>query len=407
VLRNTLAWSALQIPFGLVFGIGVGLLVGLGVGFAVTFVVALPVLWLSLELVAQCGRLERSRAAALLDVEVPTPHGPVVPGRWWSRPYRMLASASRWREIAYLTLAGPILGALSAVVLAIWSFSLVLIALPAYVDHLPGRSADFGVLRIHTVGGALVALTAGVGLGVLVAPYLTVLLAGLARRLVCWLLGPRSSSKLQQRLVALEASRDAAVDSAEGERRRIERDLHDGAQQRLVALAMDLSRARERFDTDPERARQLVNDAHEEAKAALVELRDLARGIHPAVLAERGLDAALSAVVTRCPIPVSLSVGLSSRPPAAIESTAYFVVAEALTNVAKHAQAKQASVSVSQGRGGITIEIVDDGVGGAEESRGTGLTGLRERVRALDGSFRLSSPRGGPTIVEVELPCVW
>jgi signal transduction histidine kinase len=220
-----------------------------------------------------------------------------------------------------------------------------------------------------------------------------------------WMLGPHRTTDLARRVSELEVSRGAALDSAEAERHRIERDLHDGAQQRLVALAMDLGRARERFDSDPVRARQLVDDAHEEAKAALAELRNLARGIHPAILTDRGLDAALSAVVARCPVPVSLSIDLPRRPPTPVESAAYFVVAEALTNVAKHAQATRVQVSVAFRSNRLALEVSDNGVGGATLAQGAGLTGLENRVRALGGWMRVISPINGPTSVMVEIPC--
>jgi signal transduction histidine kinase len=168
---------------------------------------------------------------------------------------------------------------------------------------------------------------------------------------------------------------------------------------------MDLGRARERFDTEPERARQLVDEAHEEAKAALVELRNLARGIHPAVLTDRGLDAALSAVITRCPVPVSLTVDVPIRLAAPVESAAYFVVAEALTNVARHSRATQVDLSVVVEDDQLVIGVRDDGDGGADASRGSGLSGLSDRVHALGGSMRVLSPLGGPTRVTVEIPC--
>jgi signal transduction histidine kinase len=168
---------------------------------------------------------------------------------------------------------------------------------------------------------------------------------------------------------------------------------------------MDLGRARDRFDSEPESARQLVTEAHEEAKAALAELRNLARGIHPAVLTDRGLDAALSAVITRCPVPVSLAVDVPIRPPASIESAAYFVVAEALTNVAKHANATRVDVSIVLQNNRLIVDIRDDGVGGAESSKGSGLSGLADRVNALGGWMRVLSPTGGPTSVIVEIPC--
>jgi signal transduction histidine kinase len=194
------------------------------------------------------------------------------------------------------------------------------------------------------------------------------------------------------------------VDAAEDERRRIERDLHDGAQQRLVALAMDLGMAREKLRTDPQAATELVGEAHEEAKRALAELRDLARGIHPAVLADRGLDAAISALAARSPVPVGVDVA-TGRLPGPVESTAYFVVAEALTNAAKHARAGELAVRIARQGDLLVVEVTDDGAGGADPARGNGLRGLADRVAAIDGRLTVTSPPGGPTLVRAELPC--
>jgi signal transduction histidine kinase len=172
-----------------------------------------------------------------------------------------------------------------------------------------------------------------------------------------------------------------------------------------VALAMDLGMAREKLDTDPESARELVGEAHDEAKRALVELRGLVRGIHPAVLTERGLDAALSSVVARTSVPVQLVVDVDERPSPAIESAAYFVVTEALTNVDRHAQATRALVEVVRRDDRLVVEVSDDGVGGADDGAGTGLRGLAGRVESLGGWMRVMSPSGGPTTILVELPC--
>jgi signal transduction histidine kinase len=171
------------------------------------------------------------------------------------------------------------------------------------------------------------------------------------------------------------------------------------------ALAMNLGMAKDKFDRDPPAARALLDEAHAEAKQAMIELRNLARGIHPAVLSDRGLDAALSSLAGRAPVPVAVSVSVPDRPPAAIETTAYFVVAEALTNIAKHAGATRAAVNVARQNGHLKVEVTDDGIGGADTSRGTGLAGLVDRVTAVDGTIHLSSPVGGPTILTVELPC--
>ncbi len=404
-LWRSLAWQALDFPLGIVLGVVVTVLVALSVGFALTFVVAVPLVALTFLLAAQLGRMERSRAAALLGINLANPHAPMVPGNWWSKLRQLLTSGSRWREIGYLSLGLPIQAALGLVVLSLWTGAVVLVALPAYVTHLPGHYADFGLVHVHLDSGATGALLIGVLVLLVLAPQATMGLAAIDRMMVRWLLGPRQKSDLARRVDELEISRTSAVSSAEAERHRIERDLHDGAQQRLVALAMDLGRARERFDTEPERARQLVDEAHEEAKAALAELRNLARGIHPAVLTDRGLDAALSAVITRCPVPVSLTVDVPTRLEAPVESGAYFVVAEALTNVAKHARATQVDLSVVVRNDNLVIEIRDDGDGGADASRGNGLSGLSDRVIALGGRMQVVSPTGGPTSVTVEIPC--
>jgi signal transduction histidine kinase len=198
------------------------------------------------------------------------------------------------------------------------------------------------------------------------------------------------------------------VESADSQLRRIERDLHDGAQQRLVSLAMDLGIAKDRLaaDGDP-RSAELVARAHDQAKQAIVELRDLVRGIHPAILTDRGLDAAVSSLASRCPVPVTVSFELDQyrRLPPPVEATAYFVIAEALTNVAKHSHATSASVHLRELTGTLVLEVCDDGVGGALNDHGGGLQGLRDRVAGAEGELRISSPVGGPTVLVVELPC--
>jgi signal transduction histidine kinase len=223
----------------------------------------------------------------------------------------------------------------------------------------------------------------------------------LARRL----LQPPPAELLARRVASLSASRAAAVEAADAERRRIERDLHDGTQQRLVSLAMNLGMTRAALAEADPAVRAAVAAAHDEAKQALAELRDLIRGLHPAVLDELGLDAALSGIAARSPVPVRLVVDLRGRPPAAIEAVAYFVVSEALSNVAKHAAATRADVVVRQQPGGLTLAVADDGRGGADPVRGTGLRGLRQRVESVDGTLSIASPAGGPTSILVTLPC--
>ncbi|MFE5873525.1 sensor histidine kinase, partial [Streptomyces roseifaciens] len=201
-----------------------------------------------------------------------------------------------------------------------------------------------------------------------------------------------------------EQDRGVVVDTAAADLRRIERDLHDGAQARLVALAMGLGLAKEKVLEDPEAAARMVDEAHGEVKLALQELRDLARGIHPAVLTDRGLDAALSSVAARCTVPVSVSVDLAERPAPAIEGIAYFTVSELLQNVSKHSRARTAEVELWRKDRRLLIQVRDDGRGGASTDSGSGLAGLAERLGSVDGLFEVDSPPGGPTVVTAELP---
>jgi signal transduction histidine kinase len=228
-----------------------------------------------------------------------------------------------------------------------------------------------------------------------------------------WLLSPSPTAALQHEVTALTDARRGAVSSAQTERHRIERDLHDSVQPRLVSLAMTIGLAQTKLDTDPAAARSLIAEAHEDAKMALVELRNVVRGIAPTILADRGLDAALSAVVQRSQtsgVPTTLDIALPGRLPDEVESVAYFVVAEALANVARHASATQAVVTVRHDpvTASLHVSVFDDGRGGAAigaDDTATGLRGLDERVRAARGTFFVSSPPTGPTIVTAVLPC--
>jgi signal transduction histidine kinase len=206
------------------------------------------------------------------------------------------------------------------------------------------------------------------------------------------------------RIEVLEESRAGAIDVQDAELRRIERDLHDGAQARLVGLGMSLGMAEQKLGSDPEAVRELLAEARRGAGEALVELRHLARGIHPPILTDRGLEAAVAALIVHSPLPVALSVDVPKRPPGSVESAAYFVVSEALANVIKHAGASRVGIRIEQVNGMLVAEVADDGCGGADPA-GRGLTGLGQRVRALDGTLRVTSPEGGPTTLRAELPC--
>jgi signal transduction histidine kinase len=371
----------------------------------ITFPLALPFIWATFVWSRGLGRAERSRTAALMGVEIGDPIPPLARPSWWGRLWERVRSRPRWKEIGHhaARLVIDVIG--FALVTAAWTGSLAMLLLPLYVDVLPGDSAKFWFAEVTSGAGALVAAAVGVLGLLLVAPWITIGWAAMQLRLAQALLGPDPEAVHHEQVTRLETSRTAAVDSAETERRRIERDLHDGAQQRLVALAANLGAAKEKLDADPAGGKAMVAEAHEEAKAALAEIRDLVRGIHPVILEDRGLDAALSAVIARSPVPVELDVDVAVRPPAAVESAAYFVVNEALVNIARHAHATRAVVSIARAGNRLVIEVRDDGQGGADPATGTGLRGLRDRVTGLGGSMYVISPPGGPTTISVELPC--
>jgi signal transduction histidine kinase len=289
------------------------------------------------------------------------------------------------------------------VTVTIWSTALGLLTLPAWAWSLPHGGAQFGDSYYWNRPWQLALSTlAGAGL-TLLAPWVVRGLAVADRGLVRGLLGT-SRRALEERAEVLSDQRARTVDASIEERRRLERDLHDGAQQRLVSLGMDLGIALEKLDADPEAAKALLREAHGDAQLALRELRDLARGIHPAVLTDRGLDAAVSGLAARSPVPVRVRGSLAHRPPASVEATAYFIASEALANVAKHAGANSAEVALELADGRLRVEIADDGRGGADP-HGTGLQGLADRAAALDGSFTVVSPVGGGTRIITELPC--
>jgi signal transduction histidine kinase len=291
-----------------------------------------------------------------------------------------------------------------AIVLA-WSVPPVLIALPFYYSGWAAQRSQLGPFVVDSITKACVAGALALVFLLVLSPLMIRGLSAVDGILARNLLGASATGALVKRVDQLVESRQQVVDSVEAERRRMERDLHDGAQQRLVSLAMTLGRARSRIgDSDPA-VKGLIEEAHAEAMQAITELRDLTRGLHPPVLTDRGLDAAISAVAARAPLPVRVDVRVDPRPSLTIESIVYFVVTESLTNIAKHAQAARAAVRITRVGDRLRLVVTDDGRGGADPALGTGLQGLIDRVSGVDGEFSVVSPIGGPTVLTVEVPC--
>jgi signal transduction histidine kinase len=388
-----LFWFCLLIP-----------LLAAGFGTLITLLGA-PILALSLVIWIAGAKSERWRVRVFLGTTIPNPYHPLPDGSLWAKLKVRLGDGATWKDLAYLILLFPVGTAEFVVTVAFVAATFMHLTIPAWYWATSDDWSLYGTgWRVETLPEALLVAALGIPAFLLT----TLVLIGMGRAHVALaqsLLGRNREKELEERVSTLTESRSRVMDAVAEERRRIERDLHDGAQQRLVALAMDLGMAKEKLDTDPASARTLVEEAHDQAKRALSEMRDLVRGIHPAVLTDRGLDAAISALAGRSPVPVSVEVDLPKRLPEAVETNAYFVVAEALANVGKHSLATRARVIVRCEGNSLVIEVADDGVGGADPEKGTGLAGLRDRMAALDGKLLVSSPAGGPTWIRAELPC--
>ncbi|MEC4018843.1 sensor histidine kinase [Streptomyces sp. H27-D2] len=383
--------------------------VSVSAGLLVTFL-GVPLLALGLAGCRGLGAVERSRARALLGLDVGAPQ-PVRPkgGGPMAWVGAMLKSGASWRHLLYCVLHFPWAVFAFTFSVTFWSVGWALLSYPLWKWTFPMYLGQSGIQlygddnhAFHLDTPFEIALTSGIGLVLVMAgPWVIRGLTQVDRALVSGLLGP---SKLASRVWELESDRGTVVDTAAADLRRIERDLHDGAQARLVALAMGLGMAKEKLLEDPEAAAKMVDEAHGEVKIALQELRDLARGIHPAILTDRGLSPALSALAARCTVPVQAIVDLPARPAPAIEGIAYFTVSELLQNISKHAQARHATVDVWRSENRIMVQVTDDGRGGADATSGSGLAGLAERLDAVDGILVVDSPVGGPTAITAEFP---
>jgi signal transduction histidine kinase len=349
------------------------------------------------------ARLERHRAAIVLRAPIPEHYRRPARGSGWFAKLRVAAQdPGTWKDFAWTGICGVLGFALSTATITLWASTAYLLSLPLWY-WAPSPPMSLGFADVDTLPRAL----AAAGVGLLLVPIAGLIVRGLTiaeLAMMVPLLRPSREEELAERVEVLTSTRAGAVDAQSAELQRIERDLHDGAQARLVALAMSLGMAEEKLDSDPAQARELLAEARGEAKTALQELRDLARGIHPPILADRGLEAAITALAARSPLAVAIEADVDPRPPAAVEAAAYFVVAEALANATKHSGALRVLVCLARRDRRLVVEVVDDGSGGANPA-GSGLLGLARRVEALDGSLRLVSPPGGGTTLRAELPC--
>jgi signal transduction histidine kinase len=384
---RSLAYVGSTVPIGLAWLIL--LVVVLGVGVATVVVVAgLFVLAGVPTLAHRAAAGERRRLRLIF------PERPAVRRHALHDPAQGRVS---WPEVGVMVLLATVFWLVDAVVVVMLSAPVVLLLAPVLVRH---DEADVAGWRVDTTGEAWAAVPVGLGALVLLAYAITALACGQAA-LVRHLLDP-PEARLAEAVQQLRRSRSGLVDAFETERRRIERDLHDGVQQRLVALTMTLGSAELDLTDGP--GLDLVREAHQQAEQALADLRSTIRGIHPRVLTDHGLAAAVHEIAGRSPVPVHLDLALSGRLPPTVEAAAYFFVSENLTNVARHAQARSAQVHAWTEDHALIVSVVDDGVGGADPQAGTGLAGLRARLDALDGDLHITSPAGGPTQVRMTCP---
>jgi signal transduction histidine kinase len=378
----------------------------LGAGLLVTLL-GIPVAVFTLRMAGVFAALERARLPQVLGHPVTPPGYRRTGGRGLGYWLRALRDPQRWLDTAHGIVVMPLSLVTWTLAVTWWALPIGGFSYPLWYWALPQDGNNLPeLLGLPGLGWEIAFyVTAGL-VGTLTLPFVlracAVLQAGLGREF----LANERVTALQQRVETLTVSRQAAAEAEADARRRLERDLHDGPQQRLLRLAMDLSTAERKLADDPQAARPLVAAALGEARETLEELRALSRGFAPAVLNDRGLDAALSSLAARSIVPVTLDVDLGrERPPAPVEQAAYHVVAEALTNVAKHSGAGHAEVRVRLEQGRLVASVTDDGGGGAHPAKGHGLVGLGDRLAGLDGTLSIDSPPGGPTVITATLPC--
>ena len=392
----------LALPLGVIEFTFLVTALSFGFGTAITLI-GIPVLVGTVWAWRWLAQLERRIIGRLLVTDIPEPYRPDPPDtRWWKRLGARLADPATWKDLAFLLLQLP-LGIVSfSVAVSVIGFGLRLLLAPAFTEPF-GDGDWIAWLDINSTAGSIAAVPVGALILLLGIPGLNAL-----GRLYGWfaglLLGSNADPALTAQVHELEDARSRIIAAADAERRRIERDLHDGAQQRLVALALNLRMAEQRVESGDPGAAELVRQAGEEAQHALRELRDLARGIHPAILTNRGLPAALEDLASRATVPVDVVAKPGERLPDPVEAAAYFVVSECLANIGKHAEATSATVAVRTVDERLFVEVSDDGTGGASLDGGSGMQGLLDRVGALGGRLTVDSPPGDGTRVLAEIP---
>ncbi len=410
-LGRDLSYVLLGFPLGLVALVSVVVGIALGVSTLVIWI-GIPILVATLGLARAFAALERARVRACERRSLPPTYYRSGTGRWLRRMLALLADPQYWRDAAHAVVAFPVKVFTWSVAVA-WISTAVAGTFYIFYGWALARDPEnqtiWELIGIESdTAGVLLYLALGL-LFLVTMPWamrtMAVLEAGLARMMLTNP-GAAENAALRARAEQLQLARAAAVEAEATTLRRVERDIHDGPQQRLVRLTMDLEAAQRRMDDDPDAARPLVAEALTQTQEALAELRALSRGIAPPVLADRGLHAALTDAAARCPVPVELEVALggAGRPPTATENAAYFVVTEALTNVAKHSGAAAVQVSVVRVADVLHVQVSDDGAGGAHLGKGHGLAGLADRLAGVDGRLDVHSPPGGGTVLSAEIP---
>jgi len=368
--------------------------------------VGVPLTVVSVDLLRRLADVHREWAGAVLSVEVKRPYLPVVDSGSLRQLIALGRDPATWRDIVWV-LANSVAGvALCSIPATLFLTGIWYVAFPLTYYLVPAGTLNDNLLlfQVHDFWTSLLVVPLGVLSFVVCDRVVEPVMRTYARMTVA-LLGPDERTEMAARVRRLTESRAATVESQAAELRRIERDLHDGAQARLVALGMSIAMAQELLVSDPEGARCLMQDARDSSKATLTELRALVRGIHPPVLADRGLLGGIDALAMASPVPVDVSSALSARSPAPVEAAAYFAVAEALTNLNRHSGASSARINVSHDGSRLRLEVSDNGDGGAQYSPEGGLSGIERRLAAFDGTLKVISPRGGPTTLTMEIPC--